>query len=252
MSYSAKFIDANFTGALRGMVLPDREGLVAEFRLGVNEAESVMNRANPSLPLTVQGAPVYNADHVVVRSNAATGYGFIFPLAHAPTDDATLFFVRTNATGVTTVHYAGIGAPTWLGFRSFAANYGSNGEPANGSGATRPAPPAGTIFAEALVLSRENKQLATGGYGKLYWLDAGGALQVAVSAQKNTSIGRSTFATVPMAIGSTRLTEATNNAVQTNKAYFWGQYDRTLSDAGILAALLSIRSYYAGRNVVVV
>lgn len=60
-----------------GPIFPNAEKLVGSYFLGVDEATSIVNHADISNPLTVQGAPTYNADHAVVKPlEGGVSYGF--------------------------------------------------------------------------------------------------------------------------------------------------------------------------------
>lgn len=245
-AFATKLADATFTSALKGLRLPSRRKLVGEYVLGVSQVESVKNRANPALPLTVQGAPTYNAASVTVRSSATAGFGFKSGILL--NDDATVIVVRKNAAIAAQTHVVGMrdSAGARLGMMEFAANYGHNGETANNAGANRATPGAGTIYFEALVMSVQNPQLLTGGLGKLYYY-SGGVQQVATSAAVGASDIR---ARTQVCIGSDSLLDSiTTNTIE---VYFVAIYQRPLSAAEIDAAYNAIVAYYATRGVTVV
>lgn len=247
-AFNLKLADATFPSSLRGIRLPNRRKLVAEFVLGGSEAESIKNRADPSKPLEVEGTPVYNTNSVTVKSDAAIGNGFLMHASLLPADDATLIVIRKPQLAVTTMHIVGMSSPQWIGMRAFSANYGANGEPANNQGANRPTPAAGTIFFEALVLSRENLQRATGGFGKLYYYSAG-VQQVATSINKNTN-ARAAYNGKRMAIGGRTLTASANT--NSCEVFYVAEYQRSLTAAEIDEAYLSLVADYALRGVTVV
>lgn len=240
-----KLTSATFTSSLKGLRLPSRHKLVGEYLLGGTQAESIKNRANPAKPLTVQGAPTYNANSVVVRSHPTDGFGFTTGII--PADDATMIVVRKNASiNGSQAQIVGAYPSALLGFAEYgASNWGRNGEGALNQGASRAKPSAGTVYFEALTLSRQNPQLTTGGYGKLYSYSAG-VQQVSTSAN---IIATSRRAVTQVCIGSTGLTDSfnTNNL----EVYFVAIYQRTLSPAEIDAAYQAIVAYYAARGVVV-
>jgi hypothetical protein len=247
-AFNLKLPDAAFPTSLRGIRLPNRRKLVGEYVLGASEAESIKNRADPSKPLEVQGTPVYNANSVTVKSDATIGNGFLMDASMLPADDCTLIVIRKTQLAVTTMHIVGMATPHWIGMRVFTANYGANGEPANNQGANRAAPAAGVIYFEALVLSRENLQRVSGGYGKLYYY-SGGVQQVATSANKNTN-GRAAYNSARMAIGGRTLSASNNtNACE---VLFVAQYQRSLTPDEIDEAYLSLVADYATRGVTVV
>lgn len=245
-----KLTSATFNSALKGLRLPSRKKLVGEYLLGGTQAESVKNRANPSKPLTVQGAPTYNANSVVVRSHASAGFGFTTGII--PSDDATLIVVRKNATIGSQPQIVGISDAVFTdgfwGVREYATfNWGSNGEGAPAYGASRAKPTSGTVYFEALTLSRKNLQSLVGGYGKLYYYSAG-AQQVSTSANLIVADRRSMYQR-QISIGTTNLTDSVNN--NNLEVYFVAIYQRTLSPAEIDAAYQAIVAYYAARGVVV-
>jgi hypothetical protein len=243
-AFALKLSDATFTSSLRGIRLPSREKLVAEYLLGVSEAESIKNRADASAPLTVQGVPTYNAASVTVRSSFTTGYGFKSGLI--PADDATIIVVRKNdALGANPFVVGDRG--NYIGMHRFAGNnYAHNGELADNQGASRVPPGAGVIYFEALVRSAQNPQRATGGLGKMYYYSAG-VQQVATSANQNL-VGRR--AQTQLCIGSDSLSDSVNN--NTIEVYFVAMYQRPLSAVEIDAAYDAIVAYYAARGVTVV
>jgi hypothetical protein len=244
-AFATKLTTATFSNALKGLRLPNRRKLVGEYVFGDSEAESIKNRANPSAPLTVQGTSTYNANSVIVRSSATVGFGFLTGIK--PADDATLIVIRKNPTIASQPEFIGTRASSQLfGIREFGGNiYGSNGESSLTQGASRTKPSAGSIFFEAVVLSRQNPQLVSGGYGKLYYYSSG--QQVATSATVNPT-GRRSIAQV--CIGSTSLTDSitTNNL----EIYFVAIYQRTLSSAEIDAAYQALVTWYAGKGITVI
>lgn len=246
-----KLTSATFNSALKGLRLPSRKKLVGEYLLGGTQTESIKNRANPSKPLTVQGTPTYNANSVVVRSHATAGFGFTTGLI--PTDDATMIVVRKNASFGTQPQIVGISdavvTDTMFGFAEYSTfNWARNGEGALNKGASRAKPAAGAIYFEALTLSRRNAQLASGGYGKLYYYSAG-AQQVATSADLIVLDRRQLYQR-QISIGTTNLTDSVNS--NNLEVYFVAIYQRTLSPAEIDAAYQAIVAYYAARGVTVV
>jgi hypothetical protein len=247
-AFNLRLPDAQFQTSLRGLRLPNRRKLVAEFVLGGTQADSIKNRADPSKPLTVVGTPVYNANSVTVKSDPTIGNGFWLDPSLLPNDDATLICVRKPQLAVTTMFIVGMDSPQWIGFRAFNANFASNGEPATNQGAQRPLPAAGTIFFEALVLSRKNLQRLTGGLGKLYWY-AGGVQQVATSPNQNTN-ARAGYDGKRMAIGGTTLTASANT--NSCEVLMFGMYQRSLSTAEIDEAYVNVVADYATRGVTVV
>lgn len=241
-----KLPSATFTSALKGMRLPSRRKLVAEYVLGGSEGESIKNRANPAKPLTVQGTPTYNANSVVVRSSATAGFGFTTGVI--PNDDATLIVVRKGATVASQPQIVGtVNAGGYYGVQEYStSNWGRNGENSLIKGPSRAKPAAGTIYFEALTLTRQNRQYSTGGLASLYYY-SGGTQQVAVSADFPAR-GRREIQQV--CIGTTNLTDSvtTNNL----EIYFVAIYQRNLSAAEIDAAYQAIVAYYATLGVTVV
>lgn len=247
-----KLTSATFNSALKGLRLPSRKKLVGEYLLGGTQAESIKNRADPTKPLAVQGTPTYNANSVVVRSHPSAGFGFTAGII--PSDDATIIVVRKNAS-INGAQPQVVGIPSNFDVNYFygvaeygTSNWGRNGEGALNQGASRTKPSAGTIYFEALTLSRQNPQLVTGGYGKLYYYSSG-VQQEATSANINP-IGRRQLYQRQISIGTTNLTDSVNN--NNLEVYFVAIYQRTLSAAEIDAAYQSIVAYYAARGVTVV
>lgn len=246
-AFATKFPLQTFTSSLKGLRLPDRTKLAGEYVLGGTQAESVKNRANSTLPLTVQGTPTYNANSVIVRSDVSTGFGFLTGIT--PAVDSTLIVIRKNATVASQPIIVGT-TPTanTFGMLQFGANnFGANGETLYGLGArrTRPAS-ASTIYFEALVMSAQNPQLVTGGFGKLYYYS--GATQVeVVSTDLNTFQRRLTG---PLYIGTTFL----NDSISTNnlEVYFVALYQRPLSASEINTAYTALVAYYAALGITVV
>jgi hypothetical protein len=246
-AFNLKLADAAFPTSLRGLRLPNRRKLAAEFVFGVSEAESCKNRADPSLPATAQGGGsiTYTSVSAHVRSHASAGYGFLIPSSIIPADDATLIAIRKGGGGTTCVQIGN--AAMWCGFRTFGAtNIGANGEQSTAQGAQRSAPAGTDVYFESLVLSKRNAQRAINGYGKLYYYDAGGVQQVATSANLGTT-ARSAWAGKQLAVGSTVNTDtiSTNNF----DAYFFALYQRPLSAAEIDEAYQSLKVDYATRGV---
>lgn len=244
-AFATKLTAATFNGALKGLRLPNREKLVAEYVLGGSEAESIKNRADPSRPLTVQGTPTYNTNSVLVRSHATLGYGFLTGII--PADDCTLIVVRKNASQGGSVPKVVMDSTARFGMGQFGSNnYGYNGEGATNQGANRAFPAAGTIYFEALVMSRQNAQRTLGGYGKLYYF-SGGSLTSTTSANLNNTARRLLGA---FCIGTTSLTDTvTNNNLE---VYLVAIYQRPLSEAEIEEAYDAIVAYYAALGVTVV
>lgn len=255
-AFAVKLQDATFTSARKGMRLPNRRKLVGEYVLGVSQAETIKNRADPSKPMTVQGVPTYNTTNAVVRSSLAAGYGFKTGII--TNDDATIIVVRENPALLTQPFIVGFGnaGGTAVGFRYFAApndNWFYNAEGVANQGAHRTVPGAGVYF-EAGVMSRQNPQRATGGFGKLYYY-SGGVQQVATSANQSTN---GAFARYPL-LGGQAFTEvcigsnSLSDSIDTNTIpiYFVAIYQRTLTSAEIHEAYTSLVAYYATRGVTV-
>lgn len=245
-----KLTSAAFNSALKGIRLPSRLKLVGEYLLGGTQAESIKNRAKPANPLSVQGAPTYNTNSVIVRGGTS---GFGFNTGIIPSDDATLIVVRKNASITAQPQVVGasssFSSDQFFGVSEYSAsNWGRNGEGALNQGASRAKPAAGSIYFEALTLSRQNPQLSTGGLGKLYYY-SGGVQQVATSANVN-SVGRRFLYQRQISIGTTNLTDSTTN--NNLEVYFVGVYQRPLSPDEIDAAYQAIVAYYASRGVTVV
>jgi hypothetical protein len=247
--FATKITDGLFTAPLSGIRLPQRDYLVGEYILGGTEAETLKNRANPSLPMTVQGTGhVYNANSVVIRPHATLGYGYLTGVL--PHEHATLIVVRKNGTAATTTHIVGfINTGSLWGARQHGTNnYMSMMEPNPTGGAPRPKPGAGTIYFEAGVQSVLNAQTGVGGKTSLYYYSAG-VQQVALAPTAGVLIGTRRLMTVPVAIGTTSLTDSGSSTVE---VYYVALYNRPLTPAEIEAAYQAIVAWYATRGVTVV
>jgi hypothetical protein len=246
-AFATKLSSATFNTALKGIRIRNRHKLVAEYVLGGTQAESVKNRANPALPLTVQGTPTYNANSVTVRSSATAGFGFKTGIIL--NDDATLIVVRKNAAIAAQPMIVGCrdSNGAMVGMAEFGAtNYAHNGESANTSGANRSKPGAGVIYFEALVQSVKNPQLGTGGFGKLYYY-SGGVQQVATSATLNAGDRR---LKPQLCIGSNSLLDSiTNNSCE---VFFVAILQRTAGASEIEDIYGDTVADYARRGVTVV
>lgn len=73
MPNSIQIAGATFSNTLTSLTLPDRTELLGEYIFGGTQAESIKNRANPALPLTVVGTPTYTA-HGAVTTNGSNGF----------------------------------------------------------------------------------------------------------------------------------------------------------------------------------
>lgn len=243
------------TNQMIGLRLPDRNALVGEYILGVSEAESIKNRADPSNPLTVQGAGhVYNPATVTLKSSLTVGYGFISNII--PDEHATLITVRKKASLGTNTMSAGYlnGAGAW-GFRMFGASAeyfpGWDSSALNAGGSRPTIPAAGTLFFGAGVSNILNPQLGTGGKSKYYWYEGGvqqlgeAATQSALQSMRRAQV----TATARFAIGSNVLSDSGTST--TFEIAFAALYQKPLTAAEVEIAYRAIVAYYASRGVTV-
>jgi hypothetical protein len=239
-SFALQLDTATFVNPVKGLRLPSRYKLAGEYILGGSQAETIVNHANPSAPMTVQGSPTYNANSVIVRSSLTAGFGFKTGLI--PNDDATLIVVRKNASIASSpliVSTPPTDAP--FGMLQFGSNnYAANGEVLYGLGAKRPTPAsASEVYFEALVMSARNVQRGTGGYGKMYYYS--GSTQVEVVSTDLRSTSRNLVG--ELCIGSNLLQDTiTNNNLE---VYFVALYQRPLSGAELGVIKTQLTSYYA-------
>jgi hypothetical protein len=248
--FAAKMTAGVFTAPVAGMLLPDRVYLVGEFLLGGTQAESIRNRANPAVPMTVQTGvegPVYNAHSVTVRSHGTAGYGFLTNIL--PDENYTMIVVRKNAAIATTVKIAGQASTNFWGPRQSAAdNYFNTGEGASNTGAKRAKPSsAAEIYFEAGVHQARNPQLLTGGLGKMYYYSSGGVQQEVLS-DTVVNLARNFYAQI--CIGSTFLTDTRPD--NTIEVFFVAIYNKPLTPTQIDTAHAAIVAYYATLGVTVV
>jgi uncharacterized protein YcfL len=256
--FATKITDGVFAtpNQMLGLRLPDRSNVVGEYILGVSQAESIKNRADPSKPLTVQGTGhVYNPATVTVKSSATVGYGFITGII--PEDYYTILVIRKASTINTTAHLIGmVVTSTQLGPRQFGAtNYFSGwGESANNAGPSRTRPVDTALHFEAGVSSIPNAQWAgVGGKNQLYWYDTGGVQQFAESPVAVTLTGGRSVAmkdgTKTIAIGSNQLVDT--NASNVVEVAYVAIINRQYTPAEIEIAYRAIVAYYAARGVTV-
>src|SRR5215207_2249800 len=82
---------ATFTHIVASLTLPNPDGLVGEYVLGVDGTSSARNRANPAAPLTVEGAPTYTPYDVLVTGGGFGNNGF--DTEFSPTGDVTMLVI---------------------------------------------------------------------------------------------------------------------------------------------------------------
>jgi hypothetical protein len=108
MTAARIFPNASFTYFRRSLWLPFTSGVVGMYVLGGDQASSLKNRANPSAPMTVIGAPTYNEFSATIETGggggAYTNKGFNTGLSI--NTDATIYVVRKNPS---------VGAVTLIG-----------------------------------------------------------------------------------------------------------------------------------------
>ena len=255
--FATKITDGQHVSAnqMIGLRLPDRNHLVGEYLLGVSEAESIKNRADPSNPLTVQGTGhVYNPYSAVLKSSLTVGYGFISNII--PDEHSSFIAVRKKPSLPTNTHAVGYNSTsntaTW-GSRHFGAAWHTPmWEPGGNAGAPQAAPAGTGIYFQAGVSSILNPQTGLGGRATQYWYAAGvqqssqSPTQAAVQTIRRTIIQD----TRRFAIGSNTLPDSGTST--TFEIYFAAIYQKPLTAAEIETAYRAIVAYYATRGVTVI
>jgi hypothetical protein len=256
--FATKITDGLFAqpNQISGVRLPDRSYLIAEYLLGGTEAESIKNRANSAIPLTVQGTGhVYNPASVTVRSSLTAGYGFVTAgNAIIPDANSTFILVRKSAASPTQPIIAGLAsAGTAFGwnFHQFGANnhYVSYESSALNGGASYPRPATTGFYFEAGVNTANNSQWTTGGANRVYWY-ASGVQQTAVGAVTvNIGAYRKVMPGAIFALGSNVLSDSiTTNTFEIAYAAI---FNRPFTADEIDAAYKAIVAHYATRGVTV-
>lgn len=231
MSNSIKIATASFTKVLTALSLPVRTDLAGEYILGGSFAESSRNLANPAAPLTVQGAPTYNVNSVIVRPGPG-GFGFNTGLSASM--DWTLLAIRKhspNGNGV----IIGNGTGQMSGLGQFGANNKMyNGVSNYALGATRASPAAGAFYFEAGVATY-------GGATNLYSYSAG-VQQVATEAAAGGDHAANVY------IGSTGLS---NSGAYDCEAAYVAFYNRRLTSDEVDVAYQSLKAFYALKGIAI-
>jgi len=248
MSFATKITDATFTSPRRGRIIKDRTKLVGEYFLGVDQASTIKNHANAAAPMTVQGSPIYGAHSVTVKSHATLGYGFRTGIV--PNDDGTLICLRKRSNQATSVEVVCTPNPSRWGFHEFGGDlYGGNGEGSQNLGASRTiAGQFASVFFEAIVLSPQNPQLLTGGYGKLYHYDDGDGVQHEIVSAALRSTGRGP--SMQLCIGTTSLTDSVAGSFQ--EVFYVAIVNRPLPPAEIGDVYTRAKAFYAALGVPIV
>lgn len=221
---SIRVATASFTHAVASLTLPDLDHLVGEYVFGVDEASTVKNRANPDAPMTVVGTPSYASNGAGVSGGGFGSNGFDTGLA--PQGDVTMMVIASLSSG-TGIFFGSRNDPTTIfGFEL-------------GGGQTQ-------YFNNQWSAPPNNPQVAlTGGYafyagvgplgqpGKVYKVTGGGSPTI-VSATGTAAGGGRTSTTIKYGTGQT----GTGNVIYANI-----YEDRLLTQAEIVAAYQSVRSY---------
>lgn len=224
-----------FTKSLVSLTLPDRTNLVGEWVFGGSQGATVVNRANPGLPLTPTGAAVtYNANSVIVAAGAGGGG---FDSGIVPSGDSTWIIIkkRPNTAGSGSMATASI---SFQGFASFGTNdYFRNGLTNQTTGGVKATPAAGVIHFNA---GRFNYALNC----DLFYYSAG------VQQQSTSGVAAgSASSPVNMVFGGTTILPGT---VSTHEIYYAAVFNATLTATQIDAAFQSLVAYYAALGITVV
>lgn len=94
MTLAKIYDDEDFTYFTRTLWLPATKGLVGLWVLGGTEAESLKNRANPSIPLTKIGNPTFNANSVTIETGGGGYTDAGFETGIVPPGDMTIYAIR--------------------------------------------------------------------------------------------------------------------------------------------------------------
>lgn len=238
--------------ALLDAILPERlvPHCVGAYFFGTDGPTSIINRADPDRPMTIQGAPTYGANSATVRSSAAAGYGFLTGIS--PDSGHTQILVRKNAVIATQPHVAGFlgqGGGTAFGFYQFGANnYMAAGEGLSVDPASRARPGSGdTVYFEMVTNNYRDPSLAR--YG------AAGVLTNVAAAAAPGTIARMAPDNVnknfkEIAYGSNLLTDSIdNNAVELFCAFI---VNTGFEDAEANATYQALRTLYDTVGVTIV
>lgn len=221
---------ASFVHTVASLTLPDLDGLVAEYVLGGSQATSIVNRANAAAPLTVVGTPTYNAHDAFVTNGGYGNNGFDTGLA--PVGDVTMIAIsKTASIGTHQPFMSAVAGTSLLGFEIDSTVRFSNsiwGVAPNLAALSTPSTPNFIFMGGVGVL---------GAASKLY-LGNAGALTNNTGSQTGLN-PRHTGGTIHM---------ASNNVTsgQGSVAYA-ALFNRAMTEAEVLAAYLSLRSYYTGK-----
>jgi hypothetical protein len=216
---------ATFARAFTSLSLPSLDGLIGEYVLRGDQASSIVNRADPSNPLTVVGTPVYNASNVLVSSNSFGSHGFDTGII--PPVNCTIILIskpgsRMGIMGAETQAFGFLEATTgrvdfYNSQTGPVGNVADLAEPAHTTPYFRAG--SGTML----------------GFGKLY---VGTAGVISSATGEVAGLGRSS---TTIKIGTSWY--ATTSAQR--EVHYAAIYNRILSDAEITAAYQSLKSYFS-------
>ena len=223
-----------FTKSLASLTLPDRTNLVGEWVFGASQGATVVNRANPGLPLTPTGAAVtYNANSVIIAAGAGGGG---YDSGIVPSGDSTWIMVKKPANTPGSGSMATASASTYQGFASFGTNsYFRNGLSSQATGGVRVTPAVGTI---TFSCGRFNYAALA----DLFYYSTG-------VQQQSTSGVAGSGAPANIVFGSTTILPGT---VSTHEIYYAAVYNATLTPTQIDAAFQSLVAYYGTLGITVV
>lgn len=233
MGLSILVPDASFSQVVSSLTLPDRTGLVGEFVLGGTQAESITNRAAPSLAdMTVVGSPTYGVGFAKVRSGGAYGsIGFDTGLT-TPENPTLIVLVRKD-----TLFPVALGSAGFNGF----VNYNNQPSLYNSmSGTLSNVPqvsvPGHTDFAFFAGL------LPKGAPGQIYTYASG-----ALTTNTGETNGGASRGTETLKIGTT----LENVGIGIADVAYAAVFERLLSADDIDDAYLSLKAFMATRGVTV-
>ena len=232
MPTSIRVATAHFTKAIASLTQPNLNGLVLEALLGGTQQKSLVNRANPSTPMTIVGAPTYG-DYGANVSGGGFGENGI-DTGHGPDRQP---HVDGDLHGAGQAQYMPVGSyisnTSILGFM-----VGVTGQPIQFSNSRWGAPP---DIAALTVPSGSNPFFIAGvgalGQPPILYLGAGGNLTNNTGGQSGFS-PRNTAATI-------RFGDSEVGGYGT--VNYGAMFNRAMSEAEVLAAYRSLRAYYTGK-----
>lgn len=234
MALSIQISDAEFTQIVASLSLPNRNGLMAEYIFGENEAKSRVNRAVPgSAAMTPVGVAAYGPNYAEIRSGPTHG-SIGFDTGIVPPRDTTILVVARSTT--TCPVYMSTNAP-FTGLHNYLnapSLYNSNsGAPPTVPTVQNPAHASFAFYAGSLPFG-DKPTIRTYADG-------------ALTAATGTGNGGSLRPATPWMIGTT----LANGGNGIARIAYAAAFDRVLTAAEIERAYLSLKAFLATRDVVV-